>query len=276
VHQFVGHHRLEHRLIRRGNHEELAGVGLVVPNDLFGEEVEEQGPEVQGVRQEAEQPVARLHALGLVGRKLLVQLGEHVGPHLVPAPDRGAGRCPKPERGELLDRRHQAVHQARHRLLGLARRPAATGGGEEQEAERRARDATAQGVRTKSRYHAITAGPASQVAAAPMLRKTPKGTSRFWPKNDSGTKTSVPSSAPRNTVSSTPCHPVKAPTIAIILMSPPPIASSLKMRVPTAPTVHSSAKPNAAPRTAWPIPVIPPGTLASSPSPRPPRLNSSG
>jgi hypothetical protein len=89
--------------------------------------------------------------------------------------------------------------------------------------------------------------PTRKVAAAPTARNTPNGTKRFFPRSDSGTKMIVPSSAPRKMVSNTPSQPRKAPTIAIILMSPPPMASSLKILVPAAPTAHSTPKPTTAP-----------------------------
>ena len=61
----------------------------------------------------------------------------------------------------------------------------------------------------------------------------------------------------------------KAPTIAIILMSPPPMASSLNTQVPTVPTSQSSPNPTAAPRSAVPRPGKPPARLNSRPMTRP-------
>ena len=51
-------------------------------------------------------------------------------------------------------------------------------------------------------------------------------------------------------VSSTPCQPTKAPTIAIIFTSPPPIASSLRIRCPAKPISQSRPNPVTAPISA--------------------------
>src|SRR5207244_2026901 len=79
-----------------------------------------------------------------------------------------------------------------------------------------------------------------------------------------------------NTVNSTPFHPTNAPTIAIILMSPPPIASSLNTQRPTTPTAYSSANPVAAPSTASLNPGTPAVSEAPSPMMRPAQFSSSG
>src|SRR5207249_10175820 len=81
------------------------------------------------------------------------------------------------------------------------------------------------------RYQATMLSPNTNVTAAPSARNTPNGTSRFL-RSDNGPNTSRPSTAPANTVTSTPRQPTNAPTIAIILMSPPPIASSLNNQAP--------------------------------------------
>src|SRR2546423_587217 len=105
----------------------------------------------------------------------------------------------------------------------------------------------------------MMASPITNVTAAPRARNTPNGTRRFF-LSDSGTKIRLPSRAPRNTVNSTPFHPTNEPTIAIILMSPPPIASSLNAHCPTWATANSSAKPTAAPSTALRKPSAPPAS----------------
>ncbi len=110
---------------------------------------------------------------------------------------------------------------------------------------------------------------------APTARNTPNGTSRFF-LMDNGMKISEPSAAPAKTVSSTPRHPTKLPTIAIIFTSPPPIASSLNTHVPAIPTSHSSTKPTAAPSSAWRKPWTPPPSASRRPMTRPPQVNSSG
>src|SRR5438552_7640145 len=92
----------------------------------------------------------------------------------------------------------------------------------------------------------------------------------------SGRKIAVPASAPRKMVSSTPCQPTKAPTIAIILMSPPPIASSLNTQVPRVPTSQRMPKPLAAPSTASRSEWTPPTALSTRPMASPPQVNSSG
>ena len=51
-------------------------------------------------------------------------------------------------------------------------------------------------------------------------------------------------------MSSTPCQPTNAPTIAIILMSPPPIASCLNIQLPAIATSQSRPNPTAAPMSA--------------------------
>jgi len=93
---------------------------------------------------------------------------------------------------------------------------------------------------------------------------------------------------PRKTVSRTPCHPMKAPTIAIIFTSPKPSALStpassrrsglvaFTSSVPPFPTPHIPKNPTAAP-TSDGIHSIPPGAKASTtPSTAPPIENSSG
>ncbi len=86
----------------------------------------------------------------------------------------------------------------------------------------------------------------------------------------------LPISAPRNTVSSVPCQPRNAPTIAIILMSPPPIASCLKTHSPATATIQSSPNPTAAPRSAVPKAWRPAASANSTPRTSPPIENSSG
>src|SRR6266542_1190440 len=93
----------------------------------------------------------------------------------------------------------------------------------------------------------MIASPNTNATTAPTARNTPNGTSRFF-LMDNGMKISEPSAAPAKTVSSTPRHPTKLPTIAIIFTSPPPIASSLNTHVPAIPTSHSSTNPTAAQR----------------------------
>src|SRR6266705_957587 len=114
----------------------------------------------------------------------------------------------------------------------------------------------------------MIASPSTKVTAAPSARNTPNGTRRFFLR-DSGTKIRLPSRAPRNTVSSTPFQPRKAPTMAIIFTSPPPIASSLNAHCPTRATAKSSAKPVAARSTADKNPGTPPPSDSASPSPDP-------
>src|SRR5258708_392222 len=106
------------------------------------------------------------------------------------------------------------------------------------------------------RYQATMVSPNTNVTAAPSARNTPNGTSRFF-RSDSGPNTSNPRMAPANTVTSTPRHPTNAPTIAIILMSPPPIASSLNSQAPPCATANNRANPVAAPSSAWRNPWTP-------------------
>src|SRR6267378_2481613 len=127
----------------------------------------------------------------------------------------------------------------------------------------------------KCPYQETIASPNTNATAAPTARNTPNGTSRFF-LIDNGTKISEPNAAPANTVSSTPCHPTKLPTMAIILTSPPPIASSLKTHVPAMPTSQSRTKPTAAPSSAMRNPCTPPPSARSNPMTRPPQVNSSG
>jgi hypothetical protein len=109
-----------------------------------------------------------------------------------------------------------------------------------------------------------------------MARKMPNGTSFFFPMSERGTKMRLPISAPRKMVSSVPCQPRKAPTIAIILMSPPPIASCLNIHSPAMATSHSRPKPTAPPRSATPSACLPAASANRIPSASPPSENSSG
>src|SRR6266550_227871 len=96
------------------------------------------------------------------------------------------------------------------------------------------------------------------------------------PRSRSGTYTRLPNTAAPNTVNSTPFQPTNAPTISIILMSPPPIASSLNSQRPTTPTAYSRANPVAAPSTASLNPGTPAVSEAPSPMMSPAQLYSSG
>src|SRR5687768_1156149 len=87
-----------------------------------------------------------------------------------------------------------------------------------------------------------------------------------------GTKISVPSRAPRKMLMSVPFQPTKAPTIAIIFTSPPPIASFLNAISPSHPMSQRSAKPTAAPMSAFTSIGIPPTAASTSPMTRPPML----
>ncbi len=91
-----------------------------------------------------------------------------------------------------------------------------------------------------------------------------------------GPKTAVPATAPRKMVSIAPAGPRKAPTMAIIFMSPPPMAGLRKAHSPSTPTANRTAKPRAAPRSARRGVGGPGRRDSASPAPRPPRLSTSG
>src|SRR2546425_13168822 len=149
------------------------------------------------------------------------------------------------------------------------------------QAEDGIRDKLVTGVQTCAlpiyrRYQSMMASRNTNTTAAPMARNTTNGTWRFLPRSRSGTYTRLPNTDAANTVSSTPFQPTNAPTIAIILISPPPIASSPKTHRPATPTAYSSAKPVAAPSTASLNPGTPAVREAPSPMIRPAQLYSSG
>ena len=103
----------------------------------------------------------------------------------------------------------------------------------------------------------------------------PKGTS-FPVFSEMGPKIRLPKSAPRKMVSSTPGGPRKAPTIAIILMSPPPMAGLRKTASPRTATTQRRPKPRSAPRNDF-SGSIPPGAKESArPITSPPQVNWSG
>ncbi len=91
-----------------------------------------------------------------------------------------------------------------------------------------------------------------------------------------GPKITEPAAAPRKMVRSAPTGPTKAPTMAIIFMSPPPIAGFLKASSPSQPTAYRTRKPAPAPRTAS-SGVTPAGSSdRARPAASPPRLSGSG
>ena len=124
-------------------------------------------------------------------------------------------------------------------------------------------------------YQPSSTSPTAKVTAAPTARKTPNGTS-FPVLRLIGPKMSEPVSAPRKIVSIAPTGPRKAPIIALIFMSPPPLAGFLNTRSPASPTPKRTRKPTAAPPIASRGVGVPGRSDRASPAASPPMLSGSG
>ncbi|MFL5460563.1 MAG: hypothetical protein ACJ8AY_07735 [Gemmatimonadales bacterium] len=92
VHHLVGHHHPQLSRVRSLNTKQGSRVGIVVPRDLLGVQLQQQGSEIQRIGQEAEHSVSGLQPLELGRRQLVIQLAEQVLPHLGPGPKAGLWR----------------------------------------------------------------------------------------------------------------------------------------------------------------------------------------
>ena len=161
--------------------EEHRRIRIVEARDLLGVEVEQQRPEMERVGEKTEEPVRRLQSAEPRGRQLLVELGEQIGAHLLPAPHRRLGRRGEAETGGLLDRGAEAVHQ--HREIGVAAGLAILArlapAGDQHRHQREPRGAPHQrpspGAISTKISRTRSSPPVNASTTAAMLRPTPKG-----------------------------------------------------------------------------------------------------
>ena len=202
--------------------------------------------------------------------------------HLLGRAERGAGRRPEGEARRPLHRPAQTVDQPGElRVLpGTAALAAAARERQRRREQRRARPARRGPLMRPPGSRRTSRESRGRPGRWPPRR--PRGRSRTAPASCarralSGTKIRLPMSAPRNTVSRMPCQPRNAPTIAIILMSPPPIASCLKIQLARHrdDPEQAEADRRAEERRAERLAARQPGRTAC-PATRPPSENSSG
>lgn len=116
VHHLVGHHHPQLSRVRPFHTKQGSRIGIVVPRNLFGIQLQQQRPEIQRIGQEAEQSISGLQPLELGRRQFVIQLAEQVLPHLRPGPKGRLRRGLEPEPGGLFHPTSKAVHQSAQRI----------------------------------------------------------------------------------------------------------------------------------------------------------------
>jgi len=119
VHQLVRDDEPDLQGIDVGGDIERVRVGIVIAGDLLGQQVHHRAPQVERIRDEAEEPVGGLGAGEFGGREVAVELVDDVVAHLGTAAAQYERMAPEPEPGGPLDRRHHLIH----RLLELRLAP---------------------------------------------------------------------------------------------------------------------------------------------------------
>jgi len=135
VHQLMGDAGPDDERVDVRRYVQRVRVGIEVAADLLGEHVRERLPQVERVRDEAEQAQRLLQPGELRGREIFIELVDDVVAHLSTGAWRDRRVPFELQPGHLLERGHALAHQLTQRALALHRfgpiaTPQGGGGGE--------------------------------------------------------------------------------------------------------------------------------------------------